>query len=222
VADPPDVVYVVRPGENNLALRFSLRSLANLPHGRVFVAGHCPSWVRNITAIPVRKLPSKLNTIENNIKVALKHPELGERCVYFNDDFYVMEPIDEVPITHGGPVSGYKGRQEFKWRMARTVDEFTRQRLQPLNGEMMTYDGVHMPLPLETEVARQCLGAIPSGVLWRTWYGNVCKIGGVQVSNTKSQKGELVPGPFLSTNATTLHALKRHLDDVLPKGGPYV
>lgn len=216
-----DVIYVVRPGENNTALRFSLRSLANLPHNRVFIAGFCPSWVRNVTAIPVRKLPSKLNAIENNLKAALRHPELGERAVYLNDDFYIMEPIDEVPITHGGPVEGYRGRQEFRWRMDRTVKALVDQN-GGLRQEMLTYDGIHMPLPIETERAREILTAMPSGVLWRTWYGNIAAIGGVQVPNTKSQKGELVPGQFLSTNATTLHALKGHLEDVLPKGGPYV
>jgi hypothetical protein len=167
----------------------------------------------------VRKLPSKLNAIENNLKVALRHPELGERCAYFNDDFFVMEPIDEIPITHGGPVEGYRGRQEFRWRMERTVKELANR---GTTQEMLTYDGIHMPLPLHREAAREILAEIPSGCLWRTWYGNVAAIGGVQVPNTKSQKGELVPGKFLSTNATTLHALKHHLDDVLPRGGPYV
>lgn len=222
MSDLPDVVYVVRPGQNNPALRFSLRSLANLPHGRVFVAGYCPSWVRNVTAIPVRKLPSKLNAIENNLRHALRHPELADRCVYFNDDFYVMEPVDEVPITHGGPVEGYKGRQEFKWRMDRTITEFIRQGMRVQFQGMVTYDGIHMPLPLETERAHDIMWGLPSGCLWRTWYGNVAAIGGVQVPNTKSQKGELVPGKFLSTNSTTLHALKKHLDDVLPKESPYL
>lgn len=220
MGDLPDLIYVVRPGDNNPALRFSLRSLANLPHNRVFIAGHCPSWVRNVTAIPVRKLPSKLNAIENNLRAALRHPELGDRCTYFNDDFFVMQPMDEIPITHGGPVAGYRGRQEFKWRMARTVDLLTQQH--NMNGEMLTYDGVHMPLPLVTEDARRIVRDMPSGILWRTWYGNVAAIGGIQVPNTKSQKGELVPGPFLSTNATTLHALKGYLEDVLPKECPYV
>jgi hypothetical protein len=220
MSELPDVLYVCRPGENNPALRFSLRSLANLPHRRVFVAGYCPTWVRSVTAIPVRKLPSKLNAIENNLRHALRHPELGERCTYFNDDFFVLEPIDEVPITHGGPVEGYRGRQEFKWRMDRTVKELRNH--YPEEHEIVTYDGIHMPLPLETESARNLLSMIPSGCLWRTWYGNMAGIGGVQVPNTKSQKGELVPGKFLSTNATTLHSLKHHLDDALPKGGPYV
>ncbi len=217
--DPPDLVYVVRPGDNNPSLKFSLRSLANIPHNRVFVAGNCPSWVKGITAIPVRKLPNKLNAIENNLRAALRHPELGERCVYMNDDFYIMEPIEEVPITHGGPVGNFKMRQEFKWRMARTVANLKQY---GLNGEMVTYDGVHMPLPLVTETARKVLSDMESGMLWRTWYGNVAAIGGVQVPNTKSQKGEIVPGPFLSTNMTTLSKLKPYLEDVLPKGSPYV
>jgi hypothetical protein len=219
MSEPPDVLYVVRPGENNLALKFSLRSLANLPHRRVFIAGYCPSWVRNVTAIPVRKLPSKLNAIENNLRHALRHPELSERVTYWNDDFFVLEPIDEIPVTHGGPVEGYRGRQEFKWRMDRTVKELANR---GTTQEMLTYDGIHMPLPLYREAAREILAEIPSGCLWRTWYGNVAAIGGVQVSNTKSQKGEIVPGKFLSTNATTLHSLKHHLEDVLPRGGPYV
>jgi hypothetical protein len=107
--------------------------------------------------------------------------------------------------------------------MERTISEFKCQVGLKLRGvEMLTYDGIHMPRPLETETARAIVGTMPSGVLWRTWYGNMAGIGGVQVPNTKSQKGELVPGKFLSTNATTLHALKRHLDDVLPRGGLYV
>lgn len=220
--DPPDIVYVVRPGENNPSLKYSLRSLANLPHNRVFVSGNCPSWVRNVTAIPVRKVPSKLNSIENNLRAALRHPEISERVVYMNDDFFIMEPIDEVPITHGGPVEGYKGQQEFKWRMARTIDEFVRCGMRVQFNGMLTYDGIHMPLPLVTELARDIVRDMPSGMLWRTWYGNVAAIGGVQVPNTKSKKGEVVPGPFFSTDRTTLSRTKQHLEDVLPKGSPYV
>jgi hypothetical protein len=218
--DAPDIIYVCRPGESNPALRFSLRSLANVPHNRVFISGYCPSWVRNVTAISVRKLPSKLNAIENNLRHALKHSELGDWCNYFNDDFFVLEPVSEVPITHGGPVEEFALRQEFRWRMDRTVKALADRGIEQ---EMLTYDGVHMPLPLVTERAREILREIPSGVLWRTWYGNVAAIGGVRVPNTKSRNGEIVEGAmFLSTSNMTLRALREYLEDALPKGGPYV
>lgn len=217
--DAPDIVYVVRPGERNRSLGLSLRSLANLPHRRVFLAGFIPSWVRNVTPIPVRKMPSKFKSIETNLRAALRHPEIGERCVYFNDDFYVMRPIDEVPVTHGGPASEFKLVQEFKWRMDRTVAEL---RKMDSPHETMSYDGVHMPLPLDTERALRIVREMPPGLLWRTWYGNVAAIGGVQVANTKSQDGTLKEGPFFSTNPTSLVKVRDYLDDVLPKGGPYV
>lgn len=216
--DVPDIVYVVRPGEGNRALGLSLRSLANLPHRRVFIAGFIPSWVRNVTAIPVRKTPSKFGSIEMNLRAALRHPELGDRCVYFNDDFYVMQPIDEVPVTHGGPPSEFKLRQEFRWRMDQTVKLLRERR----HDEIFSYDGVHMPLPLETSRAREIVRDMPPGILWRTWYGNVARIGGERVANTKTQDGALKEGPFLSTNPTSLAKLWDHLDGVLPRGGPYV
>jgi hypothetical protein len=175
-----------------------------------------------VTKILVRKQPNKLSSIEANLRAALRHPELGDRAVYFNDDFYVMKPIDEVPITHGGPVSEFVLRQEFKWRMARTVDEFVSRGCQFQFDGMLTYDGVHMPLPIETGPAREIVTSMPSGILWRTWYGNVHAIGGTRVANTKSQKGEVVPGPFMSTSQTTLRPLREYLEDTLPKGGPYV
>ncbi len=222
MVDLPDVVYVVRPGEKNEALRYSLRSLANLPHRRVFVAGHCPAWVRDVTKIPVRKLPNKMASIEANLRAALRHDELGERCVYFNDDMYVMGPVDEVPVTHGGPVSEFALRQEFAWRMTRTIAEFVGQGMQVQFDGMLAYDGVHMPLPFSRDDARAIVGSMPSGILWRTWYGNVACIGGVRVTNTKSQKGEIVPGPFMSTSQTSLPPLREYLDDALPKESEYV
>ncbi len=42
----PDVVYVVRPGDKNEELRYSIRSvIANLPHRKVWIAGYKPTWL---------------------------------------------------------------------------------------------------------------------------------------------------------------------------------
>ena len=46
-----DAVYYVRPGDRNDELRYSLRSLANLPHDRVWIVGHTPPWVTGIESI---------------------------------------------------------------------------------------------------------------------------------------------------------------------------
>ncbi len=217
----PDVLYAVRHGERNDSLALSLRSLANLPHRRVFIAGFCPSWVRNVTVVEVPRRANKFDSIEENVRRGLQHPEMGEDIIYMNDDFYITQPIDQVPITHGGPIETYNGVQELKIRMRRTLSAlrglFNEQ-------ELFTYDGVHMPLRLDRKGACLCLSDIPPGCLWRTWYGNNMPIGGEQVPNTK-YKGKFPPPPelptFLSTNSHGLHMLRAQLEDVLPKDCPY-
>ena len=41
----PDIVYFVKPSEDNDELKYSLRSLKNLNHGQVYLVGYRPSWV---------------------------------------------------------------------------------------------------------------------------------------------------------------------------------
>ena len=219
----PDVLYAVRRGERNEALKYSLRSLANLPHRRVFIAGWCPEWVRGVTAVLGPRRSNKFDSIEANVRAGLRHPELGEHVVYMNDDFYVTTPVERVPATHGGPINQYLGRQELKARMRMTLTRL-RDRF-PEPHELLAYDGVHMPLPLERELARSIVNACPQGVLWRTWYGNNACIGGEPVQNAKYHGTHPVPKElptFLSTNSHGLRVLREQLEDVLPRECPYV
>lgn len=216
----PDILYAVRPGEQNESLKLSLRSLANLPHRRVFIAGYCPDWVRGVTAIPVRRRVNKFDAIEENVRTGLFHPELGYHVVYMNDDFYFTAQIERVPVTHGGEVNGYLGKQELKIRMRQTIGAL---RAEGLLEPYFAYDGVHMPFPIEKGSAMVALDAIPRGALWRTWYGNWTRIGGIQVEDTK------VRGPLdgdlpaiVSTGRRGLQVLRDRLEDILPQRCPYV
>ena len=220
----PDVLYAVRHGEVNAALRLSLRSLANLPHRRVFIAGFCPSWVRGVTVVETPRRANKFDSIEENVRRGLAHPEMGDEVIYMNDDFYVTRPVERVPVTHGGPVDQYNGQQELKTRMRQTVREL-RGTVRPPCRDLLTYDGVHMPLPLETGVAVTCLEMIPRACLWRTWYGNLHDIGGEQVPNTKYKGAHPPPTElptFFSTNAGGLKVTRALLEDTLPADCEYV
>lgn len=212
------MVYVVRHGDRNDELKMSLRSLGNLPHNRVFIAGHCPRWVKNVTAIPVRSVSDKHTSIENNLRAALQHPELGHRCVFFNDDFYVMEPIESVPVMHGGSIEGYTGKGALKQRMFRTRLLIDNMGQMPL----LTYDGQHVPFPIVRDEVVEALGRNFSSVLWRTWYGNMFSLGGRQVSDVKSRDGTVIPGPFMSSSQRSFPILRPYLEDTLPRSSPYV
>lgn len=212
----PDIIYVVRSGERNTPLRFSLRSLANIPHRRVIVAGYCPTWVRNVERVPVRRTTNKFDSIEKNLRAAIAIDDLTDRVIYFNDDFFVMQPIDEMPVLNGGPSRSYSPRDEMRWRYKKTL------RLLGDSSDLLRYDGTHVPLPLVVDEIRSVFDRMPPGILWRTWYGNVAHLGGETTHDVKSRDGSVIDGPFMSCAPKAIHALKHYLEDVLPRGGPYV
>lgn len=226
----PDVLYAVRRGERNEALKYSLRSLANLPHRRVFIAGYCPPWVRGVTAVEGPRRANKFDSIEENVRRGLRHPELADDVVYMNDDFYITRPVHgPVPVTHGGLVDQYLGKQELKIRMRRTVTAFLEGGFMTQFQGFLAYDGVHMPLPLDRTSAIIALDHMPQGCLWRTWYGNHNCIGGIKVGNTKFKAGPGEETPradslptYLSTNNHGLQRIREMLDDLLPRDCPYL
>lgn len=101
-----DVVYIVRPSDDNEELRFSLRSLSkNLKHDRVFFAGHKPSWVQNVIHIPTEQIPGQKhpNSLRNQW-AAYTHPDVSDTFYLFNDDHFIMKRHEEMPILNWGPL----------------------------------------------------------------------------------------------------------------------
>lgn len=102
-----DVVYILGRQDTYEELRYSLRSLANLPHRRVWVAGaRPPEWCQGVDWISVHQKPGHVQRMENqrrNLMVAAEHPKVSQRFVLMNDDFHFLEALDEVPPT---PVRG--------------------------------------------------------------------------------------------------------------------
>jgi hypothetical protein len=177
-----DIVYYVRPGEKNEELRYSLRSLVNLPHERVWVIGHTPRWVTGVESIPGNRGPGGPQHVAiGNLGLACEHVE-ADSFVVFNDDFYVMEPIEAVPSWHRGPLRewrrsgayGLADREAYRRLTAAGIPE-------PLDWTL------HIPLVVErdrlADVLRAMDGRIPPE--WRTMYGNLSGVTGA----TPSRRG---------------------------------
>lgn len=105
----PDVLYINRPGDDNDELRYSLRSVAaNVPHRKVWVAGHCPWWVKNVEVIELPPCEDRFDNQQQSLLAALAHPGLAEEFYYLNDDHYVVERFDGLlPALHLGPLADY-------------------------------------------------------------------------------------------------------------------
>ncbi|WP_225846894.1 hypothetical protein [Streptomyces sp. HPF1205] len=209
---PPDIVYPVRPGDDNHELRYSLRSLANLPHGRVWIAGHMPPWVRGVGHIPVPPQPTKYLSSTANLRAAVEHPDIAEEFLYFNDDFFVMQPVEAMPVLHRGPLEQVERRCAHRatGSYAQGLRE-TRALLADLGHKRPLSYELHVPMPMSKTRARETLEAGQRLQLLhkRTLYGNLHQVGGRQIFDPKVlTRSPRFPhnAPFLSTAPDTFAA----------------
>src|SRR5690606_40329879 len=93
-----DVVYLVRPGNRNEELRWSLRTLVNLPHDRVWIVGHLPNWIdrHKVQYLRTEQYELKHTNTLNNLATACDHSDISDRFVLMNDDFFVLQPVDQL------------------------------------------------------------------------------------------------------------------------------
>ncbi|MFP3914940.1 MAG: hypothetical protein ACLFWM_08690 [Actinomycetota bacterium] len=189
----PDVVYVVGKSGTNEELRYSLRSLRNIPHGTVWLAGYRPKWVRNVEHLPLRQEKTRYQNSTANLLAACHHPDVADDVIYMNDDFFFLEPIERMPVYHWGKIEealGYyngkygrpsPGQRSGNYRrgMAQTADLLRRWGFD----ELLCYE-VHVPMPIHkgrmAEAIRRAARDAPSIVALhkRTLYGNLYRIGG--------------------------------------------
>jgi hypothetical protein len=215
----PDVVYLVRDGDDNDELRWSLRSLVNLPHRTVWLAGYQPSWTAGVGRIRVRQSHSKWDNQERNLRAACDVAEVSDPFVLFNDDFFVIEPIPAVPVLHRGTV----GEVIDRWRQRR--DEYGRRFRKTaalVGSDALCYDAIHVPMTFRKEPLRRVLTE-SRGALFRTVYGNRLQVGGRVHHDVKVRGDRFCEGPFVSTSDATFARKQagRRIRQMFPQPSPY-
>jgi len=119
-----DIVYSLKSDYNGHELRYSLRSLANVPHDKVFIVGGAmPAWVNRETVNNIifpQDANRYLNTTFNLIN-ACEDDRVSEDFIYFNDDFFVLEkitnPTEEFNLYNGFLAEKAKGKKN-NWHQA--------------------------------------------------------------------------------------------------------
>lgn len=198
------MVYVVGPRPNNRELRWSLRSLsAHVPHGRVWIAGHKPNWVTGVGHIPVAQFGSRWANARANLRAACTHPDLSQAFVFMNDDFFVMEPVSAIPVAHRGPLADVAAR--IPMGSYRSGAVATMRLLHALGVDNPVSYDLHTPMVMDKAALLAAMG-LPAArripvLHTRTLYGNLARLGGVQVPDVKihGPGGGLPPGPLVST-----------------------
>jgi len=189
----PDFVYVFKnsviDGED---LKYSLRSLQNVPHGKVFVIGDKPSWLSDrcvYVSIPQRDDRPKFENSEENLRAACSDRRLSDNFVLMNDDFFIMKKIDFVPTLHRGLVTNVVAEYKSKHIDAPKYTNdmlLQKKQLEELNIKNILSYELHAPMPLNKNKYLEMIykiKIIPSQR--RTAYGNYYHLGGELIKDVK-------------------------------------
>lgn len=228
----PDIVYPVRPGEVNEELRFSLRSLRNLPDvGTVWIIGDMPKWVRGVKMIDGGN-PTKNPhaNVYRNVLLAMQHDGLPEDVVIFNDDFFVTEPVDSLPVGYRStlaehlnlPMLRTSTKSWWKESLVMTQACLHAQEIDdPLSYEL------HIPFPVKRSLMRATLEQFQrvtpdNPPQWRSLYGNLHPDPSAQrLKDGKQFRPGVLQYPFMSTTDLSWRHYRAAMLKLFPDPSPY-
>lgn len=197
----PDIVYIVGKGKSE-ELRYSLRSLKNLPHYRVWIFGYCPSWVDTevVHFVPVeQKGKSKWEKAGGTLKVISQQSRLGDFYL-FNDDFFVVNPIEKVEYFKWGKLKdrvlhyGKKGSSGLSLRIEQAMKALEKRGKTTFNYEL------HVPLKMNREKLAEVLDIYEGIGATRSLYCNELGIIGKESQDVKVfGNSDKLRGDFVST-----------------------
>lgn len=229
----PDIVYPVRAGGHNEELRYSLRSLRNLPHHRVIVVGGLPNFVdsRKVLYLP-RSQDGDLKwhaTTKHLLHALEKVPDLSDPFLLFNDDFYVMRPIrGGLPVYNRGDlgelIDWYRRQRHTGAYFAGMTETYAL--LKSIGyGKPLAFN-LHVPLPMYHLPLKAAYGTGKGikALHLRTLYGNIAGLKGETISDVKvySTTTDWEGLPFLSSNDDLPYgAITRVLTEAFPKVSRY-
>lgn len=191
-----DVVYILKEDVTAEELKYSLRSLVNFPHDKVWIYGGCPDGIKPDVYVPfTQKGMMPWEKVISTIQAVSRNKEITEDFWLFNDDFYVMKPVE--PVTYYDRTLFRRIQQVEKSRgggrsLYSQMLRRTREALQSEGYKTFNYE-VHLPMLINRKKADALIQKYPKMVMFRSMYGNVYNIGGEQHKDMKIANPNLEP-----------------------------
>jgi hypothetical protein len=226
----PDVIYPVRAGDSNDELRFSLRSLdMNLPHGRVWIVGHKPSWVTGVEHIPGNTASAPRANLWRNLELACSHPDISDDVLIFNDDFFVLGRQESVPVLYrcklAEQLDGVKHRSGLRGWWPESLMATAKALADAGFEDPLSYE-LHTPFPCSKALMGDTLARFAhiqrhNPPQWRTLYGVTQQIGGVKHRDGKCVKPGPLRRPFHSTDDLSWRYFRARFVQLFPAPSRY-
>ena len=206
---PNDLIYILKADIDTEELKYSLRSVEqNFPINRVWFVGGQPEGLEPDIRLKHDQVGnSKWEMIRSSMWKAVSDERLTEDFFLFNDDFFVMKPVDTDSFRNF--VDGTLERRIDELHSESGMNAYTRtlfkleQELKTMHEPTMNYD-VHLPMLLNKEQVRSTLYKCSSPQM-RSAIGNINRLPFVIHPDVKVYDLESVPvnETYLSTNDDT-------------------
>lgn len=206
-----DLIYILKADIDTEELKYSLRSVEkNFPINRVWFVGGQPEGLEPDIRIPHKQVgSSKWEMIRSSMWKAVNDERLSEDFFLFNDDFFVMKPVDTDSFRNF--VDGTLERRIDELHSESGMNAYTRtlfkleQELKTMHEPTMNFD-VHLPMLLNKEQVRSTLYKCSSPQM-RSAIGNINRLPFVIHPDVKVYDLESVPvnETYLSTNDDTFN-----------------
>ena len=206
---PNDLIYILKADIDTEELKYSLRSVEqNFPINRVWFVGGQPEGLEPDIRLKHEQIGNcKWELIRSSMWKAVNDERLSEDFFLFNDDFFVMEPVDTDSFRNF--VDGTLERRIDELHSESGMNAYTRtlfkleQELKTMHEPTMNFD-VHLPMLLNKEQVRSTLYKCSSPQM-RSAIGNINRLPFVIHPDVKVYDLESVPvnETYLSTNDDT-------------------
>lgn len=146
-----DIVYLYKNSGRDEII-YSLRSLENIPHDKVFIVGDCHKYINKekVIYIPAENNGSKYHNTTANLKLACQDERLSDDFILMNDDFFILKPIKEPKEElnfHKGTIDKVVERLLGRYSQG---SEYIRGMAQ--TGELLKKIGIEDPLCYELHI----------------------------------------------------------------------
>ena len=202
-----DIVYILKKDVKPDELRYSLRSVCeNFPHRKIWFYCGCPEGIKPDEYVPFeQKGVMTWEKTTSTVEAICKNKDITEDFWLFNDDFYVMKPVEDMPIYYDKTL--FRRIQQIEKKrggassLYSTQLKLTRDALQDYGYKTFNY-AVHMPMLINRKKALEVIREYPQLRMFRSVYGNICDVGGEQHKDVKIIGKDIEPDKdcdFLST-----------------------
>ena len=184
-----DIVYILRNDIEPQELRYSLRSLKNFPHGKVWFFGGEPAYLRaDGQKYVAQRGDTPWSRVSYTLRQVCEDNDVTEDFWLFNDDFFVMKPLQEYVPRYNGTLMEHVA--EVEARHGGHPSAYTAELRQTAKAlEAKGYDtknyACHVPILINREKALKTLNEFPFVPMFRSLYGNQFDIGGVNLPDVK-------------------------------------